>query len=97
MTFSSLYLLILSFRLWFFGKDTLRQILTLSGWATARIELDLKFFVGGLLKGPATKPLVIQEAMESVTSEPNLMAFLEFGTEQGPIFFDRWIGAPLVR
>jgi hypothetical protein len=87
----------LSFKLWFFGKETLRQILTLSGWATAKIEFDLKFFVGGLLNGPATKPLLIHEAMESVTSVPNLMAFLEFGTEQGPIFFDRWSGAPLVK
>ncbi len=79
------------------GKETLRQILTLSGWATAKIEFDLKLFVGGLLKGPATKPLLIHEAMESVTSEPNLMAFFEFGTEQGPIFLDRWSGAPLVK
>ncbi len=97
MTFSNLYFAMLSFRLCFFGKETFRQILTLSGCGTAKIVFDLKFFIGGLLNGPATKPLLIHEAMESVSSMPYFAAFVEFGTEHGPRFLDKWRGAPLVK
>ncbi len=97
MTFSNLYFAMLSFRLCSFGRETFRQILTLSGCRTARIEFDLKLLVGGLLNGPATKPLLIHEAMESVTSTPYLVAFVEFGTEHGPRSFDKLRGAPLVK
>jgi hypothetical protein len=46
------------------------QILTLTGCGTARMEFDRKFFKGGESKGPATKPFLIQLAIESVTSTP---------------------------
>jgi hypothetical protein len=46
----------LSFRLAFFGRETLIQMRTLSGCGMASIEFALKFGKGGESNGPATNP-----------------------------------------
>jgi hypothetical protein len=83
-TFSSLLLSMLLLKLLPVGIETLMQILTLSGCGIARIEFALNLGNGGEVNGPATKPFLIQEAIESVTSGPNIRDALEFFTKHGP-------------
>jgi hypothetical protein len=97
LTFSNLLLSIFSLRLFPVGKDTLMQILTFPGCGTAKIELHLNLLRGGVVKGPATKPLWIQFAIESVTSSPYFSATFELGTMHGPKGFARWTDAPCCR
>ncbi len=83
-TFSSLRLSILLLKLLPASIETLIQIRILSGCGIARIEFALKFGNGGDSQWPATNPFLIQEAIESVTSGPNVRAALEFFTKHGP-------------
>jgi hypothetical protein len=76
-----------SFKLLPSGRETLIHMRTLSGCGIAKIEFALKFAMGGAQKGLATKPFLIQEAMESVTAAPCVKAALEFFTTQGPMYF----------
>ncbi len=82
-TFSRLLAVTLQFRLFSAGNETFIHILTLSVCGIAKIEFALRFETGGLKNGPATKPFLIQVAIESVTSKPCTKAALEF-------FYDAW-------
>ncbi len=96
-TFSRVLALMLQFKLFSAGNETFMQILTLSVCGIAKIEFALRLGTGGLKNGPATKPFLIQVAMESVTSEPCTNAALEFFTAHGPRL-DFWkAGAPFVK
>ena len=77
----------LSLKLRFSGRETFRQILTLVGWGTARIEFALKFGRGGLRKGPATNFFCTHDAIVSVTEAPCKIACFEFFTQQEPSLF----------
>jgi hypothetical protein len=68
----------LQFKLFSAGSETFMHILTLSVCGVAKIEFALRFGTGGLKNGPATKPFLIQVAIESVTSDPCVIAALEF-------------------
>ncbi len=73
------------------------QILTFPGCGTANIELHLNLPSGGETNGPATNPLWIQFAIESVTSSPYFRAVFELGTMHGPKGFAGWTDAPCRR
>jgi hypothetical protein len=94
LTFSKWFFAMFSLRLLPFGNETFKQILTLPGCGTAKIELAGKFAVGGERNGPATKPLLIQDAIASVTSGPWFKAALEFFTQHAFKLFLRNVGAP---
>ncbi len=82
LTVSNFVRSILSFIDLPFGLETFNTGLTLLSCGTAIRELHLKFFSGGVLKGPAAKPDFTQVATQSVTSFPYSMDDGQFPTSR---------------